>query len=181
MTKKPEIIHKALALIPQETVETRIFLVRGQKVMFDKDLALFYGITTRDLNKTVTRNIERFPADFMFQLSTREFDNLMFHFGTSSWGGTRKKPRVFTEHGILMLSSVVRSKIAIHVNIQIMRAFVKLRKIIAAHKELSDKIAELEQRLSRHDREIQSIFTAIRQLMAEPAQEPKPKIGFHQK
>ncbi len=97
-------------LIPQEIIEHKIFLIRGHKVMLDKELAILYGIGTRDLNKAVTRNLDRFPADFMFQLSKEESKNLMFQTGTSSWGGTRKTPRVFTEHGILMLSSVLKSK-----------------------------------------------------------------------
>ncbi len=112
------------ALVPQEVIERKIFLIRGQKVMLDKDLAELYGVKTGNLNKAVDRNIDRFPADFMFRLTPIEFKNLIFHFGTSSWGGTRKLPRAFTEQGVAMLSSVLKSKRAIYVNIAIMRAFV---------------------------------------------------------
>ena len=107
---------KSSAIIPIERIQNCILLIRSQKVILDKDLAVLYGVETRDLNKAVTRNIERFPTDFMFQLDKKEFEDLKFHFGTSSWGGTRKLPRVFTEQGIAMLSSVLRSKRAIEIN-----------------------------------------------------------------
>ena len=107
---------KTNAIIPVERIQRCILLIRNKKVILDRDLAALYGVETRDLNKAVTRNIERFPKDFMFQLNKREFENLKFHFGTSSWGGTRKLPRVFTEQGVAMLSSVLRSKQAVEVN-----------------------------------------------------------------
>ncbi len=162
-------------LIPQETIEQKIILICGYKVMLDKDLAMLYRVTTGNLNKAVTRNIDRFPEDFMFQLTNEELNSLIFHFGTSSWGGTRKPPRVFTEHGILMLSSVSKSKRAIQVNIQIMRTFVKLRRILLAHKELLKKIEDI---VKHYDLQFKIVFDAIRQLMA-PSQEPKHSIGFH--
>jgi hypothetical protein len=165
-------------LVPPESIESKILLIRGKKVMLDKDLAELYGVATRNLNKAVNRNLERFPDDFMFQLNGDEFENLMFHFGTSSWGGTRKFPRVFTEHGILMLSSVLKSKRAIQVNIAIMRVFVKFKEMISTHKELIHKLAELERKIERHDGDITSIFEAIRQLMAPPPEKPKRRIGF---
>lgn len=146
--------------------------------MLDKDLAKLYGIKTRNLNKAVTRNLDRFPEDFMFQLTKDEFNNLMFQFGTSRWGGTRKMPSVFTEHGILMLSSVLKTKRAICVNIQIMRAFVKLRQILSMNKELAYKLTELERKIEKHDVEIQAIFEAIRKLMAPAPTKLKPQIGF---
>ena len=164
-------------LILAEKIENTIYLIRGQKVMLDRDLAELYDVATRDLNKAVTRNFDRFPKDFMFRLSKKEFENLKFHFGTSSWGGTRKMPRAFTEQGIAMLSSVLRSKRAIHVNIAIMRAFVKLRRILSTHKELAQKLSQLEQRIEKHDSEIQAIFEAIRKLMV-PLEKDKKKIGF---
>ena len=136
--------------------------------MIDKDLASLYGVETRNLNKAVNRNIERFPEDFMFQLSKEELENLMFHFGTSSWGGTRKLPYVFTEQGVAMLSCVLRSKRAVKVNIQIMRAFVRLRQILSVHKEFEMKLRELEGKLEEHDADIHDIFEAIRQLMGIP-------------
>lgn len=145
--------------------------------MLDKDLALLYGVTTSNLNKAVSRNLERFPEDFMFQLTTKEFRNLIFHFGTSSWGGVRKRPRAFTEQGVAMLSSVLHSKKAILVNIAIMRVFVKLKEIISTHKELAHKLSELERKIERHDEEIRSIFEAIRQLMAPP-EDKRRIIGF---
>ena len=165
------------ALIPQEIVEKKIFLIRGHRVMLDRDLAQLYGVKTGNLNKAVDRNIDRFPVDFMFRLTQVEFKNLIFHFGTSSWGGTRKMPRAFTEQGVAMLSSVLKSKRAIYVNIAIMRAFVKLREILSTHKELAHKLNELERKIERHDAEIQAIFEAIRQLMKPPTSHPR-KIGF---
>jgi len=129
-----------------EELRNRIHVIRGQQVMLDKDLAELYGVQTRDLNKAVKRNIERFPEDFMFQLTKEETGNLMFQFGTSSWGGTRKLPYVFTEHGVAMLSSVLRSKTAIEVNIRIMRAFVAVRRYIAQQKT---EYGELEARVKR--------------------------------
>lgn len=145
--------------------------------MLDRDLAELYGIGTRDLNKAVKRNLARFPADFMFQLNKKEIDNLMFQFGTSSWGGTRKSPNVFTEHGIAMLSSVLNSKRAIQVNIVIIRTFIKLRRILSTHKELAAKLLELEDKVNINSKEIQVVFTAIRKLM-QINKKPKNKIGF---
>lgn len=162
-------------MIPQEKIEQKIFFIRGQRVMLDKDLALLYGVTTSNLNKAVTRNIDRFPEDFMFLLTKEEFNNLIFHFGTSSWGGTRKPPRVFTEHGILMLSSVLKCKRATQVNIQIMRTFVKLRKMLASHKELLKKMEDMEK---RYDAQFKIVFEAIQKLTAM-SEKPKRRIGFH--
>jgi hypothetical protein len=143
--------------------------------MLDKDLAILYGVRTHNLNKAVKRNIDRFPEDFMFRLTGDEFNNLIFHFGISRWGGTRRLPLVFTEHGILMLSSVLRSKRAAQVNIQIMRAFVKLRTILASHKDLLKKIEDMEK---RYDSQFKIVFEAIRGLMVPP-EKPKRRIGFH--
>ncbi|MBI2428388.1 MAG: ORF6N domain-containing protein [Ignavibacteriales bacterium] len=165
---------KQPTLIPSEVIERRILLVRGQKVMLDKHLAELYGVQTRDINKAVNRNIDRFPKDFMFQLSSREFKNLMFHFGTSSWGGTRKRPRVFTEHGILMLSSVLRSKRAVQANIVIMRTFVRLRRMLASNELLSRKLKELER---KYDEQFQIVFDAIRQILTPPEKLKRP-FGF---
>lgn len=164
-------------LIQIERIERKIFLLRGQKVILDRDLAELYRVSTRDLNKAVSRNIRRFPEDFMFQLDKREFANLMFHFGTSKRGGTRKSPRVFTEQGVAMLSSVLRSRRAINVNIVIMRAFVKLRDMLSANKQLQRKLAELERKYEKHDVEIKYVFEAIRKLMSVETK-PGKKIGF---
>ncbi len=164
--------------VSPEIIQPKILLIRGQRVMLDKDLSSLYQVGTRDLNKAVTRNLERFPADFMFQLTSDELKNLMFHFGTSSWGGTRKRPRVFTEHGILMLSSVLKNRRAILMNIAIMRTFVRLRSMLASNQELSHKLNQLEQRIEKHDHHIKSIFEAIRDLLKEP-ELPRRRIGFH--
>ncbi len=166
-------------LVPQEIIESKILMIRGHRVMLDRDLAKLYGVETFNLNKAVKRNIDRFPADFMFQLTQEEIKNLIFHFGISSWGGVRKMPYAFTEQGVAMLSSVLHSKRAIHVNIAIMRAFVKLKTIIATHKELAHKLKELELKIEKHDADIGTIFEAIRQLMSPP-EPPKRKIGFRQ-
>ncbi len=133
-------------IIPPEAIEKRILLILGNKVILDTHLAELYGVTTSNLNKAVSRNLDRFPDDFMFQLTRDEFNDLKFHFGTSSWGGTRKLPRAFTEQGVAMLSSVLRSKRAIQVNIAIMRAFVNLRKLMTTHKDLARKLSEMEKK-----------------------------------
>ncbi len=165
-------------IISVEIIATKILEIRGKRVMLDKDLAKLYGVTTFNLNKAVKRNLERFPNDFMYQLTSQEFKNLIFHFGISSWGGRRKLPYVFTEQGVAMLSSVLHSQRAIRVNIQIMRAFVKLKELLLTHKELGIKIEALERKYVNHDEKIKKIFEAIRQLMIPP-EEPKRKIGFH--
>ena len=146
--------------------------------MLDRDLALLYNVSTGNLNKAVKRNQSRFPADFMFQLTTREFNDLIFQFGISSWGGRRARPYAFTEQGVAMLSSVLNSERAVKVNIAIMRAFVKLREALDTNRELAKKFAELEQRVGVHDDEIAAILEAIRQLMAPP-EKPRREIGFH--
>ncbi len=164
-------------LIPYEVVEKNIFFLRENKVMFDRDLAKLYGVSTSNLNKAVSRNIERFPSDFMFQLNKKEFEILKFQFGTSRWGGTRKLPFVFTEQGVAMLSSVLRSKRAVQVNIAIMRTFVKLREMVNNNKELSKKLEALEKKFDTHDLKIKTIFDVIKDLML-PEKNTKPRIGF---
>lgn len=164
-------------IVQAELIESKILFIRGQKVILDKDLAMLYDVQTRDLNKAVSRNKERFPKDFMFQLSRNELGSLMFHFGTSSWGGTRKLPYVFTEQGVAMLSSILRSDRAVQVNIMIMRTFVKLREITTTHKELAQRLKELELKIETHDEQITAIFEAINQLLAPP-DSSKRKIGF---
>lgn len=167
-------------LVPQEVVENKIFMMRGLKVMLDKDLALLYEIDPRALRQQVKRNRDRFPADFMFQLNAEEVRYVVSQNVTPSkshFGGYL--PYAFTEQGVAMLSSVLHSKRAAHVNIAIMRAFVKLRDILATHKELAHKLNELERKFEKHDTEIQSIFEAIRQLMAPPPESAKRRIGFH--
>jgi len=170
-------------LIPHEFIERKIYLIRGHKVMLDSELARLYGIRTKNLNKAVRRNIERFPKDFMFQLTPDEFKSLRFQIGTSKGrkGGRRYLPLVFTEQGVAMLSSVLQSRRAIQVNIAIMRVFVKLKQILSTHKDFVYKLNELERKIEKHDVEIQNIFEAIRQLMEPPPEPPKRRIGFKQK
>lgn len=146
--------------------------------MLDEDLAILYGVTTRRLNEQVSRNISRFPVDFSFQLTKEEFKALMSQNAISKpagRGGRRKPPRVFTEHGILMLSSVLRSERAVIVNIEIMRAFVRLRAILSSHDKLAQKLAALEQ---KYEAQFAVVFDAIRQLMEPPKQKRKERIGF---
>jgi phage regulator Rha-like protein len=162
------------SLVPLDVIEKKILLIAGQKVMLDSDLAELYGVETKALVRAVKRNSERFPVDFMVQLTKEEFDNLKYHFGTSRWGGRRYLPYAFTEQGIAMLSSVLSSKRAIQVNIEIMRAFVKLREMIASHKDLVRKLAGLEK---KYDGQFQIVFEAIRQII-EVEDKPRKKIGF---
>lgn len=168
-----------------EVIATKIFEVRGKRVMLDKDLAELYGTETKYLLRQVRRNIERFPVDFMYVLTRQEFIDLRCQFVTSSWGGRRRLPYVFTQEGVAMLSSVLNSKRAIQVNIQIMRAFVKLKELLLTHKDLAIKIEALERKYDDHDVKIQAIFNAIKQLLEAPKPEPpklevpKRKIGFH--
>lgn len=160
-------------------IERNIYFIRGHKVMLDKDLAELYGVKAIRLREQVKRNINRFPKDFMFQLSIRETDAMVSQNAIPSkkyLGGFR--PYVFTEQGVSMLSSILNSERAIQVNIAIMRAFVKLRKVLSAHKALAQKLDELELKFEKHDEEIQAIFEAIRRLMT-PAEKTKRKIGFH--
>ena len=162
-------------ILTRETLEQRIFLIRGHRVMLDSDLAGLYGVPTKVLLQAVKRNRKRFPGDFMYQLTRQEVVNLRSQFVTSSWGGRRYLPYAFTEQGVAMLSSVLNSEGAIQVNIAIMRAFVKLREVLSTHKMLAQKLAELEQKISKHDKEIEAIFEVIRRLMAPPTH----AIGFH--
>ena len=165
--------------IQVERIEKAILLIRGQKVILDRELAELYGVETGALNRAVKRNIQRFPQDFMFQLTGEEAERLRCQIGISKGGrgGRRYLPYVFTEQGVAMLSSVLQSERAIQVNIAIMRIFVRLREMMATHKELAFKLIELEERLEGHDEQIQNIFEAIRQLMTPPERERK-KIGF---
>jgi ORF6N domain-containing protein len=166
-------------IISAERVLQSIRWIRGQKVLIDSDLATLYGVTTGNLNKAVKRNVDRFPSDFTFQLEPEELANLKFQFGIPSWGGRRRsRPYVFTEQGIAMLSSVLNSERAVKVNIAIMRAFVKLRRMLDTNRELAQKFSELERRVGKHDEEIVEILEAIRQLMTPPEKPPR-EIGFH--
>src|SRR5436305_3280868 len=170
-----------------QPVEKAIHLVRGQRVMLDSDLAAIYGVTTKRLNQQLRRNHNRFPSDFAFQLTREEFTNLRSQIATSSLrsqiatskqGGRRYSPWVFTEHGAIMLASVLNSDIAIDASVRVVRAFVRLREIISANAELAAKFEQLERRLDSHDEAIAQLFAAIRQLLA-PLPEKKREIGFH--
>jgi len=168
-------------LIPVERIENTILLVRGCKVMLDRDLAELYGVPTKVLNQQVRRNRHRFPEDFMFQLSSEELENWRSQFVTSNSAvkkGLRYRPYAFTEQGVAMLSSVLNSDRAIEVNIAIMRAFVRLRQILSTHKDLARKLEALERKLGEHDDKFAVVFEAIRQMMNPPPAPPKRRIGF---
>ena len=166
-------------MIPTERIEQAILLIRGQKVMLDADLALLYGVETKVLVQAVKRNTNRFPKDFMFQLSQDEHSVLRSQIVTSKGrGGRRYPPYAFTEQGVAMLSSVLRSEQAVEVNIEIMRAFVRLREMLASHKDLARRLDKLEE---KYDVQFKVVFDAIRHLMAPPDPEPKRRIGFHAK
>ncbi len=173
-------LSSALRLpVPLEVIARRIYLIRGHKVMLSTHLAELYEVQPRVLVQAVKRNLDRFPEDFMFQLSRQEFADLKSPFVTSSWGGLRRAtPYAFTQEGVAMLSSVLNSRRAVQVNIAIMRAFVKLREIMAGHKDLAQKIEALERKYKDHDEEIQVIFKAIKRLLEPPAPAPKRRIGF---
>ena len=164
-------------LLPAERIVQAIRILRGQKVLLDADLALLYGVETRRLNEQVRRNRERFPADFMFQLTANEFADLKSQFATSSWGGRRKLPYAFTEHGTIIAATVLNSVRALEMSIYIVRVFVQLRELLASNKELTAKLDELEHRVGAHDRVIVDLVNAIRELMQAPEPEARP-IGF---
>ena len=165
------------SMIPAETIQKSIYLVRGQKVMLDRDLAAMYGVPTKVLKQAVKRNATRFPADFMFVLTREELADWRSQFVTSNADrmGLRHAPMAFTEHGVAMLSSVLNSERAIQVNIAIMRTFTQLRQMLVSNAELARKLAELEK---RYDAQFRVVFDAIRQLMTPP-EPPRKKIGFH--
>ena len=165
--------------IPYEIITSKIYLIRDRKVMLDEDLAELYGVTTGNLNKAVNRNAARFPDDFMFQITKEEFDNLIFQFGTSSWGGRRKLPNAFTEQGVAMLSGVLHSERAITVNIQIMRVFTKVREILTDNLSVRLEIEEIKKQLVNHDKNIELVFSYLDELI-EKHDNPKPRkaIGF---
>jgi ORF6N domain-containing protein len=162
------------------SIERRIYVIRAQKVMLDSDLAELYRVPTYRLNEAVKRNRERFPRDFMFQLGQKEADCLTSQIAMSNAGrgGRRTLPYVFTEHGVAMLSSVLNSDRAVQVNIAMMRAFVRLRQMIATHKELAHKIDQLEKKFAEHDSQLESVFQAIRDLIEPPVTPTKRRIGF---
>lgn len=161
-------------IIPAETIIQKIYIIRGKKVMIDRDLAGLYDVETKRLKEQVKRNINRIPEDFMFELSYNEFEHLRSHIATSRWGGTRYAPMAFTEQGVAMLSSVLNSPRAIQVNIQIIRAFVHLRRMISSSDNLRKKIEDMEK---RYDKQFKIVFDALRELLRKESN-PKKKIGF---
>lgn len=162
-------------------IEHAIFLIRGQRVLLDRDLAALYGVSTGKLNKAVRRNLGRFPADFMFKLTTEEAETSRFQIGILKRGlNIKYLPYIFTQEGVAMLSGVLHSPRAAQVNVAIMRAFVRLRETLALHKELAHKLAELERKIGNHDESIRTLFEAIHQLMVPPSPDHK-EIGFHVK
>ena len=170
-------------VIPNEVVMNKIYLIRDQKVMIDKDLSELYGVETKYLKRQVRRNIDRFPIDFMFEMTKNEFNDWRSQFVTSNSPdkmGLRYVPMIFTEQGVAMLSSVLNSDRAIKVNIQIIRIFTKMREMLLTHKDLLLKMNELESKISNHDKSIKQIFTYLKQLIKEES-EPRKNIGFKQK
>ncbi len=167
-------------MIPAASLEQRIHLVRGVRVMLDEDLAQAYGVTTKRLNEQVTRNRKRFPADFMFQLTAEEASVLRSQFATSrsGWGGRRTRPRVFTEHGAVMLASVLNSPSAVAASILVVRAFIRMRELVAVHRDLAKRLDELER---KYDAKFRVVFDSIRALMQPPQPPPKRQIGFQPK
>ncbi len=179
---KEQVIEKSADVLPVEIIQSKIYFIRGHKVMLDSDLAILYGVETGHLNRAVKRNRDHFPEDFMFQLSKEEEDYLRCQIGMSKIGrgGQRYLSYVFTEQGVAMLSSVLRSKRAVQVNIQIMRVFVKLKEIMISHKDLARKIEALEGNYQDHDKKIQAIFEAIRRLIVIPVTDDykRTRVGF---
>ncbi len=181
-------------ILSEQFIENKIYFIRGKKVMLDRDLAEMYGVTTGNLNKAVKRNLNRFPEEFVFQLTKEELRNLIFQigiskkdrinlkfqFGTSSWGGTRKLPYAFTEHGVPMLATVIRSERADKITILVIKTFVKVGEIIANNKEIAAKLKELESKSDKHDKEIQLIFQAIKELIETKKSDatPRKQVGY---
>jgi len=167
---------RSRSVIPAERIESAILLLRGERVLLDRDLAALYGVETKVLVQAVKRNLDRFPRDFMFQLTKKEFDDLRSQSVTSSqWGGRRYPPYAFTEQGVAMLSGVLRSPRAVQVNVEIMRTFVRLRRMLSTHAELARKLAALER---KYDAQFRAVFDAIRGLMAPPPSPRRKRIGF---
>ena len=181
--KNSKIMKKAKTgkadLLPVEVIANKILMIRGRKVMLSMDLAKLYGVEVRALVQAVKRNIERFPRDFMFQLNDDEFENLKSQIVISSWGGARRAlPYAFTEQGVAMLSSVLNSGRAIRVNISIMRVFSKLKQLALSHSELLRKVESLERKYGEHDKKIEIVFAALKQLLEPPVSKKTGKIGF---
>ncbi len=170
-------------LVAEQKILNRIYMIRDEKVMFDRDLAEMYGVETKVFNQSVKRNIERFPKDFMFSLSEKEWSNLRSQFVTSSWGGARYRPFVFTEQGVAMLSSILNSKTAIEVNIRIIRVFTRIREYALTHKEILLQMAKLEKEVKGNSKDIENIFMVLKELIEKQQKPiaPRNRIGFKRK
>ena len=176
VAKEPS--QPALSVVPVEMIERRIFILRGHKVMIDTNLAELYRVPAFRLNEAVKRNKRRFPADFMFRLTKKEALSLTSHFAMSNGrGGRRTLPYAFTEHGVVMLSSVLNSERAVQMNILIVRAFVKLREMLGTHKDLARKIEDLDRKQKEHGQQLGAVYSIVKQLISPPAK-PKRRIGF---
>jgi len=177
-------MKKNLSLVPTERIERMIYFIRGHRVMFDENLALLYGVTTKNLNKAVNRNRDRFPEDFMFQLAQEEWKSLRFQIGTSNKGrgGRRYLPYVFTEHGVVMLANVLKSKRAALISIEVARAFIRLRQALAGQKEVVKEVMELKSFVLRHaqksDQEFRKVWRAIEKLSMPPPKKEETRMGF---
>jgi hypothetical protein len=166
-------------LMADKKILNRIYVIRGQRIILDEDLADMYGVETRRLNEQVRRNPKRFPKDFMFTLTYKEYENLMSQIATSSWGGRRKMPSAFTEQGVAMLSSVLNSDIAIEVNIRIIRVFTKLREYALTHKEILLQLGKMEKHVKRNSGDIEHIFAVMKELIEKQSKlPPRKRIGF---
>lgn len=166
-------------LVAEQKILNRIYVIRGQKVMIDDDLSEMYGVETRRLNEQVKRNIKRFPKDFMFVLTQKEFENLKSQIATSRWGGRRKLPNAFTEQGVAMLSSILNSETAIEVNIRVIRVFTRLREYALTHKEILLQLVKLEKEVKGNSKDIDNIFMVLKELLEKERKlTPRNKIGF---
>ena len=174
---------KETSIVLVEQVQSKILFLRGEKVILDSDLAALYGVPTKRLNEQIKRNHERFPPDFMFQLNAEEVDGLRSQIATTNKGsgGRRYKPYALTEHGAIMAASVLNSERAVQTSIYVVRAFVKLRQMLAPYKELMGNLDQLEKKLQTHDKQIIAIVQAIKLLMPPPEEKPKGPFGFHKK
>ena len=166
------------SLIIVDRIDPLIHTIRGQNVVLDSDLAALYGVETKALNRAVKRNSDRFPGDFMFQLTEAERDSMRYQIGTASKRNVRHLPNVFTEHGVVMAASVLSSPQAVEVSVFVVRAFVKLRQLAMAHKDMAAKLDQLERKVGDHDESIRQLVSAIRQLMSAPTPKPR-RMGFH--
>lgn len=167
------------ALVAEQKILNRIYVIQNQKVMLDEDLAEMYGVETRRLNEQVKRNSKRFPKDFMFSLTKKEYENLKSQNATSNWGGRRKLPKAFTEQGVAMLSSVLNSNVAIEVNIRIIRVFTKLREYALTHKEILLQLSKLEKEVKGNSKDIENIFMVLKELIEKQSNHvPRRRIGF---